>query len=150
MDPYTCLLMFGTTYNMGSFYVHHHHILSRQWSIQHRADWLQSLRSWSVQCGPWGHSKRMCCTVCLGCPHGHSLLVSRPHLWRLLAVLPTPALALFRAAQSFLGRSVPVGSCSLERGEVWLWRVDRWLVRCGRWLRGDGRWLGRDERWLKR
>ena len=90
----------------------HHHILSRQWSIQHRADWLQSLRSWSVQCGPWGHSKRMCCTVCLGCPHGHSLLVSRPRLWRLLAVLPTPALALFRAAQSFLGRSVPVGSCS--------------------------------------
>ena len=39
----------------------------------------------------------------------HSLVGLSFHLFRVLAVFPTFALALFSATQSFLGRFVPVG-----------------------------------------
>ena len=74
---------------------------------------LHVLRSLSQQKGPRLHSCRISCIVWFGLPHGHSLVGANPHLWRLLAVLPTLALALFSVTQSFLGRSVPQGSSSL-------------------------------------
>ena len=95
--------------------MNHHHILSRQCVIQACALSVQSLRSWSVQCGPSVHSERMWSTVCFGFPHGHSLLGLNFHLCRVLAVLPTLALALLSDTQCFLGRFVPVGRCSLGR-----------------------------------
>ena len=42
----------------------------------------------------------------------HSLVGLSFHLWRVLAVFPTLALALLSDAQSFLWRSVPVGNYS--------------------------------------
>ena len=91
----------------------HHHILSRQCVIQAWAVSVQSLRSKSVQWGPSVHSERMWCIVCLGWPQGHSLLGASPYLCMLLVVFPTLALALLSVTQLFLGRYVPVGSCSL-------------------------------------
>ena len=44
--------------------------------------------------------------------HWHTRDVANPHLCRFLPVLPTFALARFRVTQSFLSRSVPLGSSS--------------------------------------
>ena len=80
----------------------HHHILSRQCVIQAWALSVQSLRSWLVQCGPSTHSERMWSTVYFGFPHEHSLLGVNFHLCRMLAVLPTLALALLSTPSVFL------------------------------------------------
>lgn len=69
---------------------------------------LASLRSWSVQWGPFGHSWSKWFIVCTS-PHGHSGLLANPHLWRLYLFFPTFACALFNVTQSFLVRLVPLG-----------------------------------------
>ena len=116
--------------NLCTYMHHHHHVLSRQCLIQFFCVSIaRSLRSLSEQKGPRLHSCRRCCIVWFGLPHGHSL----PHLWRLLAVLPTLALALFSVTQSFLGRSVPLGSSSLGAWMAllsWLYHSVHLSTRC--------------------
>ena len=107
--------------------VAHHHILSRQCLSQVFACLLHMRRSLSVQTGPRLQSVSTCCIVWFGLPQGHSLVSASFHLWRVLAVFPTLARALFRATQSFLGMSVPLGSASFGGWMALLLQVSRWV-----------------------
>ena len=63
-----------------------------------------------MQWGPCGHSERVWPTVWFGWPHGHLPVEVRFHLCRVPSVFPTLVRALLRDTQSFLCRSVSVGS----------------------------------------
>ena len=63
--------------------------LCQNW-VQSRAGSLHSCRSWSVQLGPSGHSRSICSIFCCGLPHGHSLDVASPQLWRVLSLGSRP------------------------------------------------------------